>query len=168
MEQSHKPEKPRIDPKLDAFYRATTFAADLPDGELCIRVGQPHPRLDALLKNGGAETWAYITAWNPGSANLPPEKNDQRHTDLVQYLEAKGYRFFLGEGRPDEPGWNPERSVLVVGIEHEAAMRLGQGLKQYAIVIGRHGGVAELVWVPGGRKRYRSPRRYRPQRTESG
>lgn len=134
--------------ELEVAYCATTFAAGLPDGELGIRIGQPHPRLDVLLKEQGAGTWAYITACNPGSADLPPEVNDKRHADLVRYLEIKGYRIFLGEGRPDEPGWDPETSVLVIGIEHEAAMRLGQDLRQNAIVIGQYEGVAELVWLP--------------------
>lgn len=160
-----EPTKARIDPKLDAFYRATTFEAALPDGELGIRIGQSHPRLDALLKEQGAGTWAYITACNPGSADLPPEENDKRHTDLLRYLEVKGFRIFLGEGRPDEPGWNPETSVLVIGIEHEAAMRLGQGLGQNAIVIGRHEGVAELVWLPPPSEQEEEDR---PPRTESG
>jgi len=133
--------------ELVEAYCATTFAAQLPDGEIGIRIGQPHPRLDALLKERGVGTWAYITASNPGSVNLPSDKNDKQNAELVQYLELKGYRFFLGEGRPDEPGWDPEASVLVIGIEHEAAYHLGQSLGQNAIVIGQYEGMAELVWL---------------------
>lgn len=134
--------------ELVEAYCATTFAAQLPDGEIGIRIGQRHPRLDALLKERGVGTWAYITACNPGSADLPPDKNDKHSAELVRYLELKGYRFFLGEGRPYEPVWDPEASVLVIGIEHEAAIRLGQDLNQNAIVIGQYEGVAELVWLP--------------------
>ena len=133
--------------ELVEAYGATTFASKLPDGEIGIRIGQRHPRLDALLKEQGASTWAYITASNPGSVNLPPDKNDKHNAELVRHLELKGYRFFLGEGRPDEPGWDPEASVLVIGIEHEAAIRLGQGLGQNAIVIGQYEGMAELAWL---------------------
>lgn len=133
--------------ELVEAYCATTFAAELPDGEIGIRIGQPHPRLDVLLKEQCAGTWAYITACNPGSADLPPYKNDKHSAELVRYLELKGYRFFLGEGRPDKPGWTPEASVLVIGIEHEAAYRLGQSLGQNAIVIGQYEGMAELVWL---------------------
>lgn len=133
--------------ELEAAYCATTFAAELPDGEIGIRIGQRHPRLDALFKEQSAGTWAYITACNPGSVNLPAEENDKRNAELVRYLELKGYRFFLGEGRPDKPGWDPETSVLVIGIEHEAAVRLGRDWGQNAIVIGRYEGGAELVWA---------------------
>lgn len=133
--------------ELEVAYCATTFATELPDGEIGIRIGQRHPRLDALLKEQGASTWAYITASNPGSVNLPPDKNGKHNAEFVRYLELKGYRFFLGEGRPDKPGWDPEASVLVIGIEHEAAIRLGQNLGQNAIVIGQYEGVAELVWL---------------------
>lgn len=151
--------------ELEIAYRATTFTARLPNGQLDIRIGQSHPRLDALLKEQDAGTWAYITACNPGSADFPSEENDKRHADLVRYLEIKGYRIFLGEGRSDESGWDAETSVLVIGIEHEAAVRLGQDLGQNAIVIGQHGSVAELLWLPPPgcrRRRYRSPQ------TESG
>lgn len=133
--------------KLVEAYCATTFSAQLPDGEIGIRIGQRHPRLDALLKERGFGTWAYITASNPGSVNQPPDKNDKHNAELVRHLELKGYRFFLGEGRPDEPGWDPEASVLVIGIGHEAAIRLGQDLNQNAIVIGQQDGMAELVWL---------------------
>lgn len=141
--------------ELMEAYCATTFSAQLADGEIGIRIGQRHSRLDALLKEQGAGTWAYITASNPGSANFPADENDKRNAELVRHLELKGYRFFLGEGRPDEPGWAPERNVLVIGIGHEAATRLGQGLNQNAIVIGQYEGVAELVWLtpPSGRER---------------
>jgi hypothetical protein len=128
-------------------YCATTFSAQLPDGEIGIRIGQRHPRLDALLKERGFGTWAYITASNPRSVSLPAEENDKRNAELVRYLELNGYRFFLGEGRPDEPGWAPETSGLVIGIEHEAAYRLGESLGQNAIVIGQQDGMAELVWL---------------------
>lgn len=134
--------------ELEVAYCATMFAAKLPDGYLGIRIGQLHPRLDVLLKTQGAGTWAYITACNPGSVNLPPEVNDKRHVDLVRHLEIKGYRIFMGEGKPDEPGRDPETSVLVINIEREAAMRLGQDLGQNAIVIGQYEGMAELVWLP--------------------
>lgn len=133
--------------KIMETYCATTFAAELSDGEIGIRIGQHHPRLDALLKEQRASNWAYITASNPGSVNLPLDKNDKRNAELVRYLELKGYRFFLGEGRPDKPGWTPEASVLVIGIEHEAAYRLGQSLGQNAIVIGQYEGMAEFVWL---------------------
>lgn len=57
--------------ELVEAYGATTFAAKLPDGEIGIRIGQRHLRLDVLRKEQCAGTWAYITACNPGSVNLP-------------------------------------------------------------------------------------------------
>lgn len=85
--------------------------------------------------------------------SLPADENDKHNAELGRCLELNGYRFFLGEGRSDEPGWAPEVSVLVIGIEHEAVYRLGQSLGQNAIVIGQYEGVAELVWLaPPSRK----------------
>jgi Protein of unknown function (DUF3293) len=132
--------------ELEVAYRESTFAAKLPDGELCIRIGERHPRLDALLKKQHAGTWAYISACNPGAVHCPPEENEKRHAALTRVLKPKGYRILQGERRRDTPGWETEPSVLVIDIEHESAKRLGEDFGQYAIVIGQHGRFAKLLW----------------------
>ncbi|GIS62390.1 MAG: hypothetical protein CM1200mP2_46150 [Planctomycetaceae bacterium] len=41
--------------------------------------------------------------------------------------------------------WEPEISLLVLGIERDDAVAIGRRFDQVAIVCGRTGGVAELV-----------------------
>jgi hypothetical protein len=52
---------------------------------------------------------------------------------------------FPGEGIGDDGVWPPERSVLVLGIEREAALQLGRRFGQRAIVCGDLGGLATLA-----------------------
>ena len=80
-----------MDELLDAAYRATTFVAETPFGEIGIRVGQRHPDLDTVLERCcyGFRTWAFITACNPASVRLPPEENRRRHDQLVSCLKTE-------------------------------------------------------------------------------
>ena len=52
---------------------------------------------------------------------------------------------FEGQGVPDAADWEPEISLLVLGIGREQAVAIGRDFGQLAIVCGRPGGVAELV-----------------------
>jgi hypothetical protein len=52
---------------------------------------------------------------------------------------------YTGEGIGVDGTWPPERSILVLGIEREAAVQLGGRFGQVAIVFGEAGGPATLV-----------------------
>ena len=52
---------------------------------------------------------------------------------------------FPGEGIGDDGTWPPERSLLVLGIDHAGAVQLGHRFGQRAIVWGELGGLAALV-----------------------
>jgi D-ribose pyranose/furanose isomerase RbsD len=58
------------DDALLAAYRRTRFCADTTQGRIVIRVGESRPELNAILGATGCETWAYVTAFNPGSVRL--------------------------------------------------------------------------------------------------
>jgi len=130
----------------DAFLR-TTYIARLADGRtIRIRVGEPNAALDELLAAHRARSWAYITAWNPGARRLEPAENAARHDALLRELSRLGRTFYEGEGVPDEPGWEPERSVLVLGLDLDEARALGRRFGQLAIVAGGAGEAPRLVW----------------------
>jgi len=129
---------------LDA-YRRTTFIANTPDGRISLRIGQRCSELDDLLVKHGVTTWAYVTAFNPGSKILPREDNLGRHRKLEQLLASQGFAAFGGEGIGDDDQWPPEASLLVLGIERADAIRVGQEFGQFAIVCGDVGQQAELI-----------------------
>lgn len=62
-----------------------------------------------------------------------------------QFLQAKSFTYYYGEGVPDNRNWPPEASFWVLGISKQDAIALGKKWEQRAIVFGRRGAVAELV-----------------------
>lgn len=128
---------------FDAYAR-TTYQARTP-GVVALRLGEPCPVLDALLTGKKATSWAFLTAANPGSQPLAPAENERRCAALEQEVRVLGLDAFPGEGVPDVPGWAPERSLLILGLDCAAAIRLGQRWGQLAVVVGHCGAVADLV-----------------------
>jgi hypothetical protein len=140
-----------IDAELDEAYRATIYRVFVPgEAPIDVRVdgaSSTHAaRLGALLARNGVEVWAFITAWNPGSRQLSAEENAARHAELLQAIEAGGWPHFDGAGIPARADWSPEASLLVLGISRDDAVALGRRFSQNAIVAGRRGGAAELIY----------------------
>jgi hypothetical protein len=136
----------------DALFEAygrTTFVADTPRGRLLLRVGRRSAELDDLLAAHGVATWAYVTAFNPGSRLLPAEANAARRRELERVIAARGFAAYPGEGIGDDGRWPPEPSLLVLGIGRTDAMHLGREFGQLAIVYGELGQEAELIVCDG-------------------
>ena len=106
-------------------YRRTSFTVNTSEGSCHIRVGQPSACLDALLASHGATTWAYITAWNPGSIRQSPEQNGRQNAALASELFARGLACYSGQGIPNDPSWTPEDSYLVIDIPEADAIDVG-------------------------------------------
>lgn len=109
---------------------------------LVIKIGVKNLELNDLLKPLNATTWAYITALNPFSKSLSKDENLKRHEDLK--VKIQNYTYFEGEGVGEDKTWEPEISLLIVGISHEEAVEIGKLYEQNAIVIGDISGVPEL------------------------
>lgn len=113
---------------------------------LVLHVGEPSPDLDLLLQDeeDGAESWAFVTAFNPGSRPAPEAVNRAAQDRLLRRLEAEGRGYWPGWGQSPDQSWR-EESVLVRGMSREEAVRLGRELGQVAVLFGELGGLAELV-----------------------
>lgn len=125
---------------LQAYLTTEYHVTDL---KLTIRISQLHPDLDKFLKRYACTEWAFITAYNPASHILPEEENIARHQMLVEDLAE--YTCFEGYGVGTDPQWEPERSLLVLGINQDVAKAIGKKYGQNAIVVGHAGGAATLV-----------------------
>lgn len=134
---------------LEAAYRATTYVAQSEYGLISIRIDRITPLLDQLLKAHGCTDWAFISAYNPGSRPLPETQNAERHLQLVAAVDARGLHWLAGQGIPDHSGWQPERSLLVMGIPLEQAIALASTFGQNAIVAGTVDATARLCYVHG-------------------
>jgi hypothetical protein len=136
---------------LDAAYRATSFTVDGPDGRFAVRVGRPSAEVDQLLEAAKAATWAYVTAYNPGSERAPDAVNAARQRELESVIAECEYPSYRGEGVGDDRAWPPESSLLVLGIGEAEAVRLAERFGQAAIVFGERGEAARLVWTEEAR-----------------
>ena len=110
---------------------------------IVIEVNKKCSELYELLKQHNASEWAYITAWNPFSKVLPDIENSERHQQLVELV--KEYPYFEGEGVGTDPVWQPEKSLLILGIPKKTAIEIGTKYEQNAIVYGRINEPAELL-----------------------
>lgn len=134
-----------IQQELIDAYRNTAYRIDSPSGPLVIRIGETVPQLDALLEQHGVRSWAFITAWNPGSRELPEPENVARHAALERRIAALGPATLPGAGEDQSGSWHPEQSVLALGIDRATAQDLGREFGQNAIVVGVIRGTAELL-----------------------
>lgn len=91
------------------------------------------------------DSWAFLTAFNPGSQQWSAADNARRQRLLEDRLRQLGIAFLPGEGVADDGRWPTEASVLAYGIREETARELGRLFEQVAIVVGRRGGPARLV-----------------------
>ncbi|HEX2829732.1 MAG TPA: DUF3293 domain-containing protein [Burkholderiales bacterium] len=130
---------------LDAAYRATTYRVYAPDA-IDLTIGARSAALDGLLEERRADAWAFMTAWNPGSRQFTEAENARRQAELLALLRDRGFEWLAGSGVPARPDWQPEESVLVLDVGCDEAIAIAQEFGQVAIVAGKRGGAAELVY----------------------
>lgn len=132
---------------LVAAYRATSYCVNL-DGKLFkLRIGQPSPGLDDWLTVNGYSRWAWLTAVNPRSRQLPAEENAVRIAVLSRNLTQTGWLVYSAEAIADEGDWPPEASVFVPGMGAASALALAAEWEQHACVVGVQGKSPRLRWV---------------------
>jgi hypothetical protein len=112
-----------------------------------IRIGYCSAALDQILQHNGVSEWAFVTASNPRSRRLPDRDNARRNAEMNQFLQQAGWRTLAAIGVPCNSRWQPEDSVLILGIDRDAATKLALRWEQNAFVHGKIGQPAELVWV---------------------
>ncbi|MCF8239301.1 MAG: DUF3293 domain-containing protein [Saprospiraceae bacterium] len=127
---------------MSGAFLATIYTVDHP--ELEIKIGQLHVDLDHLLRHRSCRSWAYLTAWNPGSIQLSEAENIHRQILMRQDLQE--WETFPGRGIPDSNDWTPEESLLILGIPFEEALRVSRKWEQLAFLFGEIGCKARLIW----------------------
>jgi hypothetical protein len=132
-----------LSPDLLAAYENADYVV-FTDPELVLKIGEPSPRLDALLEQEGASTAAFVTAANPRSKPRSAAENGAALAALDQLIAAAGYPWRAGEGREPDGNW-AEPSRVVMGIYRANAEALGRLFGQNAIVFVEKGAAPELV-----------------------
>lgn len=135
--------------RLEAAYRATTYRIHAPQGDIDLRIGDASPALDALLREMGADCWAIITAWNPGSKIQDAATNAAAQARLEELLSGNGFRWLPGENLAEAGDWPAEPTCLVFGMAVSAAQNCGRCFGQCAMIAGLVDGAPQLVWCDG-------------------
>lgn len=125
-------------------YLATDFHV-LGEGAFILRINQPSAELASLLLQAGAETAAFLTAWNPHSELLSLPENQAAQGNLLVELKSRQYEVIPGIGRDPSGEWEGEESYLVLGISRAEAQALGSRFGQNAIVWSGRDAVPELI-----------------------
>lgn len=134
---------------MTAFHREavsnTTYWVDATP-PMVLRINEHAPAMDALLSTHGVNEWAFITAFNPGSATHSEEQNSAFNKKLKQLIQGAGLKFLEGHDHSDCNAWPDERSFLILGIKRGAARKIGRQFGQVGIVCGQRGEAPELVY----------------------
>lgn len=127
-------------------YLATRFLVNTGSQIIEVRAGQHSGALDDWLNAQNAESWAFITPWNPRSVELSPQENMQREATLQGELGREALNWVPGEGVSEDGHWR-EPSVLITDVTCQWAEALGTRYEQNAIVVGRRHSPAAIVFT---------------------
>lgn len=131
---------------LAEMYRLAVYVVEDGDVRFVIRLGRENHELDAHLAEHSLGSWAFLTAYNPNSTPTPENINLEAQARLAEQLTQAGHRYLRGYGTSESGDWPPEASFFVEDISLDDAVELGREYCQSAILWGRRGAAAELVW----------------------
>jgi hypothetical protein len=135
-----------VTPGLRKAYLQTAYLVRAPQGVHALRIGALHAAFDAELQAAGAQCWAVITAWNPGSRLRSTDENASAQRALLRAISEQTLVAWPAEGKADDGGWR-EESACVLDLELAAAVALGRQFGQLAVVVGQRQGAAQLLAV---------------------
>jgi len=128
----------------------TRYRAWLPAGELALAIGAPFPT-GAGVPSG--QSFALITAWNPGARRRDRFRNEVDQRRLRRRLSRLAASVHEASGASPDGRWH-EPGLLALGLPLRHADRLARDFGQRAILCGASGAAVRL--------RVYGPRRRRP------
>ncbi len=136
--------KTDIDDATVQAYRETEYRIQ---GEtpFSLQIGMVNDVLLAIHKLYGVDCSAFLTACNANSQLMSSADNSIRQRQLADELARRGLTYLPGIGQHpsnDRPG---EESFLVLGLNLQAAKKLGEHFEQSAIVWCGVDGIPELI-----------------------
>ena len=75
-------------------FRHTSFIANVEEEAIELRVDKHSEPLDRVLAKFDANTWAFITAYNPGGKSSTARANQLADEALIEKLSSRGYGRF--------------------------------------------------------------------------
>jgi Protein of unknown function (DUF3293) len=138
-------ERSRLPPSLVAAYRATRYEVTAASPPFELRVDETSVALATCHRVHDVRCSAFVTAWNPGSRQAAAAVNSAAGAALEQRLRARGYRLLAGRGVDPAGRWPVEDSVLVLGLERDAACEIARQFGQAGLVCAGDDAVPRLV-----------------------
>jgi len=117
------------------------------DGKwVLFRFDQPSPAIAAQLDLFNIQSFAIITAFNPGSRRFNREENLLRHAQLREQL-APHCRILLNSTSQSPDGYWKEPGFWALDVDPDQAAFLGRAYGQLAIVCWQRGESPKLWWL---------------------
>jgi len=99
-----------------------------------LKIGIFSHELMRLYESTNSNCAAFITAYNPGSNELPTDVNVVRNQELEMLISSMRYPFVRGTGKCADDDGLGEVSLLIVGMDKVTAIDVGKKFEQNAIV----------------------------------
>jgi len=99
-----------------------------------LKVGQFSSELNSIIKQSNYSSATFITAYNPYSQQLSDSENVARQERLKIEIAKRGLTAVEGVGQHPSNQWPGEPSLLILGLNKEAASTLARQLEQNAFV----------------------------------
>ncbi|MEO1340696.1 MAG: DUF3293 domain-containing protein [Cyanobacteria bacterium J06635_13] len=143
--------RPKFTPEqiaaLQTAYEQTIYEVYNSGQTITLSIDQEHPQLNKLMQQYHVASWAIVTAVNPYSQPLTELENRQRNQQLQTYLQRLNLSILPAVGKDCRGDWTPEPSFIILGIDRQNAIAVGQKFAQNAIVYGAINQPATLVWI---------------------
>ena len=115
------------------------------DAAFVLQIGKVSPDLLSLYERHSVDCAAFLTGCNPFSQEVSEPENRERQQSLATELTRRSLSFLKGIGQHPSNNWPGEESLLVLGLNLEAAKTLGERFEQNAIVWCGADGVPQLI-----------------------
>jgi hypothetical protein len=123
-----------IEDELFKAYLESDYVVKDAGVNITIQVGEKNADLDNLFTKTGKSTGSFLTAYNPYSKELSSEENESRQDKLLSAIKTEDFQFYNGYGKGKDESWQPEPSILILGIDRDQSIALAQQFEQNAII----------------------------------
>lgn len=110
-----------------------------------MKIDEPNEALLSLMNEYAVRSAAFLTAWNPFSELTSAAANEAEQARLLHDIDLAGHATLPALARDPTERWPDEPSVLVLGIERDAACALALRYRQNALLYINAGAIPRLV-----------------------
>ena len=133
-----------IDPAIIQAYLETHYRVH-GEAPFVLQIGQVSAEMLSLYERHNVDCAAFLTGWNPYSREVSETENRDRQKALETELARRSLTFLEGIGQHPSNNWPGEESLLILGLDLEAAKTMGGRHEQNAIVWCGTDGVPQLI-----------------------